>query len=104
MRKRNPISPYLFSSNSVRLRVKVFFLLLASVLLTAGLVHFIDNVSSNNTLVKVYSQKAQYREEYQQTQQDFKFTLSQLNNQLNCFQLQTKLDQTTCQTHNNSFN
>ncbi len=104
MRKRNPISPYLFSTNSVRLRVKVFFLLIFAILLTAGVVHFIDNISTNNSLTKVYSQKAEYRDKYQQTQQDFNFTLGQLNNQLNCFQLQTKLDQTTCQTHNNTFN
>ncbi len=104
MRQRKPISPYLFGTNSIRLRVKVFFLVLVAVLLTAGLVHFIDNISSNNALTKVYSQKAQYRSDYQQTQKDFNFVLSQLNNQLNCFQLQTKLDQSYCQTHNNSFN
>ena len=102
MRKRRAISPYLFSGNSIRLRVKVFFLLILAVLISGGVVHFFDSISSNNSLTKSYNEKLNYELKYQQTQKDFNFLLDQFNSQLNCFQLQSKSDQSTCSFHNQS--
>ena len=102
MRKRRAISPYLFSGNSIRLRVKIFFLLILAVLISGTTVHFFDSVNSNNDLTKSYNEKRDYQIKYQQTQKDFNFLLSQFNNQLNCYQLQNNSDQSICATHNNS--
>lgn len=103
MKKRSRISPYLFTGNSIRLRVKIFLLLIATVLITAGLVHFYDTINSNNALTKSYSQKVNYLNKYNETQKDFTFVINQFNNSLNCFQLQTNTDQSICNQHNNTY-
>ncbi len=104
MKKRSRISPYLFTGNSIRLRVKIFFLLIITALISGGIVHFYDTINSNNALTKSYSQKINYLNSYNQTQKDFTFLINQFNNSLNCFQLQTTIDQNLCTQHNNTTN
>lgn len=104
MKKRSRISPYLFTGSSIRLRVKVFFILILAVLITGSVVHFYDNINSNNALTKSYSQKINYLNKLNQTQKDFSFLINQFNSSLNCFQLQTNVDQNLCTQHNNSIN
>lgn len=100
IKKRKPTSTVIFTSRSIKIKVKLVLITVICSLIVGGGVHFIDSVNYNNSLTQVYNQKANYRTQLNETFKDYTFLLNQFKNSLNCYQILTNKDQALCNQHN----
>lgn len=100
IKKRKPTSTVIFTSRSIKIKVKLVLITVLCSLMVGGAVHFVDSINYNNSITQVYNQKANYRTQLNKTLKDYSFLLNQLKTSLNCYQLLTNKDQALCNQHN----
>ncbi len=101
-KKRSSISPVILTSPSVKIKLKVLVLVVFFSLATSAIVNILDSIHYNNIITKIYSSDVNNQLQLDKTIKDYKFVLTQDNNSLNCYQLQTSYDQNLCNKHNAS--
>ena len=97
---RSSISPLIFTSPSIKLKLKVIALVVIFSLVVGVIVHIFDSIHYNNIINQAYTSNTINQFKFNQTVKDYKFVLNQDINSLNCYQLQTNLDQNLCNAHN----